>query len=325
MIAWQGNEGFKQMNRWGAEKTPFLAIISYDKQNILLEKLDAISPEICQYAFPDRSNALKQASGNAPKLDAFDIDAESYKKSFDKVMSHINNGDTYLCNLSCEVKLKNQLDLPSVFNASFSKYKLRYKDEFVCFSPEIFIRIKGNEISTYPMKGTIDARILNAEECLLNDKKELAEHYTITDLLRNDLSRLSDSVRVKRFRYIDRIKTSSGELLQTSSEIIGTLNENWHCSIGDMLNKILPAGSITGAPKKRTCEVIEEAETHKRGFYTGVCVLFDGENVDSFVMIRMIVRKNKNFYYKSGGGVTSFSQWEKELNEIKQKVYVPIS
>ena len=114
-------------------------------------------------------------------------------------------------------------------------------------------------------------------------------------------------------------------MLQTSSVIRGICPADWNKNIGSIFDKILPAGSITGAPKQRTCEIIKEAETHERGYYTGVCCLYDGESIDSFVMIRMIVRREGKFYYKSGGGITSFSQCDKEYNEVIQKVYVPVS
>ena len=101
------------------------------------------------------------------------------------------------------------------------------------------------------MKGTINATLPDAENQLLTNEKEQREHYTIVDLMRNDLSMVAEHIQVKKFRYIDRIKTQKGEILQTSSEIYGKLNENWQNQIGDILEKLLPAGSISGAPKEK--------------------------------------------------------------------------
>jgi len=109
------------------------------------------------------------------------------------------------------------------------------------------------------MKGTIDAAVENAVSIIINDKKELAEHYTIVDLIRNDLNMVAKKVRVDRFRYIDEIKTIRKNLLQVSSQISGELTPDWHNRIGDILFTLLPAGSISGAPKKKTVEIIKDA------------------------------------------------------------------
>ena len=174
------------------------------------------------------------------------------------------------------------------------------------------------------MKGTIDATLPDAEKALLNDVKEAAEHATIVDLIRNDLSMVSDHVTVTSYRYIDRLQTNKGAILQTSSEICGALPGNYTEHIGDILFKLLPAGSITGAPKPRTMEIIAEAEDYERGFYTGVMGYYADKQLDSAVMIRFIEQENGQLYFKAGGGITAKSQWESEYNEVKQKIYVPI-
>jgi para-aminobenzoate synthetase component 1 len=87
---------------------------------------------------------------------------------------------------------------------------------------------------------------------------------------------------------------------------------------------LLPAGSILGAPKKKTLEIILEAENFSRGFYTGVCGFFDGTNLDSCVMIRLIEKENDQLFFKSGGGITHLSKIKDEYQEVKNKIYVPI-
>lgn len=175
------------------------------------------------------------------------------------------------------------------------------------------------------MKGTINAYVKNAKKVIIKDKKELAEHNTVVDLLRNDLSMIAEKVRVEKFRFIDKIKTNSGELLQVSSKISGNLNKNWRENLGDILNTLLPAGSICGAPKKKTVEIIKKIENYSRGYYTGVCGYFDGKKVDSCVMIRFVENEGKEkLYFKSGGGITIFSDPKKEYNELIDKIYVPI-
>ena len=109
-----------------------------------------------------------------------------------------------------------------------------------------------------------------------------------------------------------------------SSEISGKLKPRLQKKIGSIMKKILPAGSILGAPKPKTLEIILEAENHERGLYTGVCGWFDGENLDSCVMIRFIEKENGKLFFKSGGGITHLSNFADEYQEMKNKIYVPI-
>jgi para-aminobenzoate synthetase component 1 len=135
---------------------------------------------------------------------------------------------------------------------------------------------------------------------------------------------VASDVRVNRFRYIEKIVTNDKTLLQVSSEISGTLPENYHANLGNIFRKLLPAGSISGAPKKKTLQIIHEAETYSRDFYTGVFGYFDGSKLDSGVMIRFIKKENGKFIFCSGGGITANSNPQTEYNELIDKVYVPI-
>lgn len=101
------------------------------------------------------------------------------------------------------------------------------------------------------MKGTIDATLPDAEQLLMQDTKEAAEHATIVDLIRNDLSMVSEHVEVTSYRYIDRLQTNKGPILQTSSEICGTLPEDYTAHLGDIIFRLLPAGSITAPPSPK--------------------------------------------------------------------------
>ena len=178
-------------------------------------------------------------------------------------------------------------------------------------------------IHTYPMKGTIDSSLPNAKEQILNDKKEMAEHIMVVDLLRNDLSIISRDVKVEEFRYITEIEAGDKKLLQVSSHISGFVGHDWHENIGTILESILPAGSISGAPKKSTLEIIEDIEGYDRGFFSGIFGLYDGEKFDSGVMIRFIEKSNNSYIYKSGGGITLDSEAKLEYNELQDKVYLP--
>ena len=308
---------------------------------------------------------------------------EDYERSFNIVKSNIMAGNSYLTNLTCRVPVSCNLSLEDIFHRAKGKYKLllrrkrtqaedkahlkeeaqnkaHLKEEnieenltpFVCFSPETFVRIKGGRIYSYPMKGTLDASLPNAEKLLMEDRKEAAEHATIVDLIRNDLSRVAENVRVDKYRYIDVLHTNKGDILQTSSEISGRLPEDYPHHLGEILDAQLPAGSITGAPKDKTMQIIQEAEGYNRGFYTGIMGIYDQGELNSAVMIRFIEEETspvyfetdgeKNFkakegkasegkepkasrklYFKAGGGITSKSDCRKEYEEVIQKIYLP--
>jgi para-aminobenzoate synthetase component 1 len=207
---------------------------------------------------------------------------------------------------------------------SEAPYKLLFKDLFVVFSPELFIEIRKGKISSYPMKGTIDASVQDAAARILSDSKETAEHHTIVDMIRSDLSLVATNVKVERFRFLNSVKTHDKTLLQVSSEITGDLPDNYHAHLGDIFSNLLPAGSICGAPKKKTLEIIRKSEIYERGYYTGVFGIFDGTELCSAVMIRFIEKSNEKYVFKSGGGITFFSDAEKEYQELIDKVYVPI-
>jgi para-aminobenzoate synthetase component I len=105
---------------------------------------------------------------------------------------------------------------------------------------------------------------------------------------------------------------------------VGDLSSRYGSRLGDILIALLPAGSVSGAPKPKTLEIIRNAEQEDRGYYTGVFGYFDGVNLDSAVMIRYIERNEGHYYYRSGGGITTQSIMEMEYQEALDKIYVPV-
>ena len=253
------------------------------------------------------------------------IAREAYFDAFSEVLVNIKKGNSFLLNLTFPSEIKMNTSLETIFHSSKASYKLLRKNEFVVFSPECFIKIEDGHIYSYPMKGTIDANLPNAEHRLLSDEKETREHNTIVDLIRNDLSMVASEVTVTKFRYIEKIRSHRNEILQTSSEIRGKLPEDWEENFCDILFKLLPAGSISGAPKPKTLEIIDNVEINKRGYYTGIFGVFDGKNIDSGVSIRFIERKKEKFWYRSGGGITALSDAQEEYQELVDKIYVPVN
>ncbi|MBS3999562.1 MAG: aminodeoxychorismate synthase component I [Desulfobulbaceae bacterium] len=313
------------MNKAGIEKKPVIFIIDFEqKKNIVVNFADASLNEILfdingtknYYPAPGRISSFR--------FEKYPVSFSEYKRAFSVVKKEINAGNTFLINLTQPTRISTDLSFKEIFYYSSAKYKLIYKDKFVVFSPECFIKITGGKIFSFPMKGTIDASLPDAESTILNDPKETAEHNTIVDLIRNDLSMVSENVKVDKFRFIDKIKTNQKELLQVSSQISGELDKDYPKRIGDIITQLLPAGSISGAPKKKTVEIIKRAENYKRGFYTGIFGIFDGKDLESAVIIRFIEKNKKGMIYKSGGGITSFSNVKKEYQELVDKVYVPI-
>lgn len=313
----------EKLNKFGSSKEPFLFVLSYDLSKFYIQKLSLLPSSI---KFEFNSKEIKSLEKEII-LEKFPIDFNKYKTKFDLLQEEIKNGNTYLCNLTVKTKIKTSITLDEIYDLVQSKFKLRFQNEndnFVCFSPERFIEIKENKIFTYPMKGTIDASIPNAESIILNNEKEMAEHTMVVDLLRNDLGIIANNVRVDKFRYAEKINAGDKELLQISSQISANLQNNWNEEIGDILTSLLPAGSITGTPKKKTVEILEKLEDYNRDFYTGIFGVFDGKNLDSSVMIRFIEEDiEKNKFYKSGGGITCDSNILNEYQELIDKIYLP--
>jgi para-aminobenzoate synthetase component 1 len=319
------HQKFMEMDELSLQKVPYFFIIDFLGENVEIFREDEIRKSGLLIDFQNFSTP-KSTSELNKKIEwkSFPETQESFEKGFNEVQKNIRFGNSYLTNYTRKTKIETNLTLEEIFYHSTAKYKVFYKDFFVFFSPETFVKIIDGKILTYPMKGTIDASLDNAAEILKNDKKEKAEHYTVVDLLRNDLSMVADDVKVDKFQYIDFIKTQQKNLFAMSSEISGSLKPEFDGKVGSIMKKLLPAGSILGAPKPKTLEIILNAEGYERGYYTGVCGWFDGKNLDSCVMIRFIEKEGEHLYFKSGGGITHMSKLEDEYQEMKNKIYVPI-
>ena len=319
-------EFIEKANFYGARHTPFLFLIDFELNKPFLYTFNEAAKHTVLYQVKNINNFKDQVFTNErPKLDIFPIDYKEYLKAFDLVMKNILAGNTYLLNLTFPTTIKANYSLLELFYLAQAPYKLYFKDQFIMFSPECFVKTQDNFIFSYPMKGTIDADLSNAAKLILENKKEEWEHNTIVDLIRNDLAIVSKNIIVTRFRFITKIHTNRKNLLQVSSEIRGELPTNWQNNIGETLVKLLPAGSISGAPKQKTTEIIKQAEKINREYFTGIFGVFDGKNIDSAVNIRFIEKTQKGLQFRSGGGITSNSNPIDEYTEMINKVYVPIS
>jgi para-aminobenzoate synthetase component I len=315
----------RKINDLAAREIPFVFLVSFNGEENLVAQPDLAAQSGLFLDMPGMvTHRFTKESLPPIRIHKYPPDRRAYKRAFELVLKQILHGNSFLLNLTASTRIETNYGLREMFTHSRASFKLLLDEKLVIFSPERFIKIQGRNISSNPMKGTLDAGIPGAYRLLSSDPKEDAEHNTIVDLIRNDLSMVSSRVRVRRFKYIEKIRTHQGELLQMSSEISGRLPANFKESLGEILFRLLPAGSICGAPKKKTLEIIQEVESHKRGFYTGIFGYFDGLNLDSAVAIRYIEQEGDKLVFKSGGGITFQSEQNKEYEEMLKKVYVPV-
>ncbi len=300
-------------------REPFLFFTDFKASHFHVFKLSELEKNDIEFAFEPDFIYKKHTLC----LQKFPLSFEAYKQKFDQVIENIKAGNTYLLNLTAPTMLTCKHNFKEIFACANAPFKLRYKEEFLCFSPERFISITGNTIKTYPMKGTIDASLVNAKEILLQNEKEMAEHVMIVDLLRNDLGMVAHDVAVEKFRYTELINAGEKKLLHVSSKIVAKLPDDWRDNLSTLLKKLLPAGSISGTPKKKTTELIEEIENYERGYFSGVFGVFDGTNLQSAVMIRFMENHKGTLLYKSGGGITLQSDAHDEYRELLDKIYIP--
>ena len=216
------NDAIARLNRFGTEGRPFVFLVDYAAEQAVVEPLDALSPDELAYDFGGVTNVpspggptavghprvgVAQPAALTPYLPAF----ADYARAFALVQGGLRRGDSFLTNLTQQVPIETPLTLADIFARARARYRLFVPERWVCFSPEPFVRIADGHIRTFPMKGTLpDGE--GAEAHLLSDAKEAAEHATVVDLLRNDLSRVAEDVRVARYRYVERVETHRGAL-----------------------------------------------------------------------------------------------------------------
>lgn len=330
-------ETIRRMNALGSVERPFFFVISHDlEHNLLFDPAAGGEGRRASFSLPLGNMGSQDDSPPLPERICFTpspCSLSRYAASFASVRNHLLRGDSYLLNLCVATPVETNLTLRHLFRFARAPYRMLLGADAripgvhgrgcVCFSPEPFVTVRGRSVSTFPMKGTADASTPEARLWLETDEKENRESATIVDLMRNDLSMVAADVQVKRYRYISPVETRGGTILQCSSEISGILPEDWRSRLGDVMMKLLPAGSVTGAPKEATCRAIAEAEEMERGFYTGVFGFFNGRDLDSAVAIRFMEEDGKGLLYKSGGGITVMSRMEDEYRETIAKVYVP--
>ena len=256
------------------------------------------------------------------------ISKETYVNAINRIKEYIAEGVTYEVNYTYPSEVLTNLNGLDLYEAILEKQKTLYNTyletpelTLLSYSPELFFKLKGNNILTKPMKGTAprmgDDKDAERRDFLYNDVKNRAENIMIVDLLRNDLGRIAEtgSVKVDKLFEIEEHPT----VFQMTSEISAELKEN--IKLYDIFKAIFPCGSITGAPKLSTMRVIEELEPLSRNIYCGAIGFLSPEECEFSVPIRILYGKDNKYTYHAGGAIvwdsTAEDEWEETLVKTK--------
>lgn len=268
----------------------------------------------------DNSFKIRNLSQETSKAD--------YIKKVKVIQDYITKGDVYEVNLTQQVSgdfSGNAYDffkkLYSINDAPYSCFFNLDNLKIVSNSPELFLRAKGREVETRPIKGTIprsnnSAIDLQNRQSLLNSEKDQAELFMIIDLLRNDLGKVSEigSVKVKNAKKLEPYKN----VYHLVGIVESNLDKKYNYT--DLLKATFPGGSITGCPKIRAMEIIDEIETYTRNLYTGSIFIINKEFFNSNIVIRTAIIKDDKIFINSGGAITIDSNPNEEYLEMKVKI-----
>lgn len=256
------------------------------------------------------------------------VSKKQYCEMVEKTKEYIVDGDIFQAVISrrfeCDYddSLINAYRVLRTTNPSPYMVFMKTDDiELMSTSPETLVKMKDGVVTTFPIAGSRPRGITpkedrELEEGLLKDEKELSEHNMLVDLGRNDIGKISDIGSVKVTEYMKVLKYS--KIMHICSEVTGHLKEDYDAY--NCVESILPAGTLSGAPKIRACEIIEEMEAQPRGIYGGALGYIDFTgNLDTCIAIRMAVKKNNKVYIQAGGGIVADSVPENEYLESENK------
>ncbi len=301
--------------------------VKYDRA---MEQLMKIKNELDAPYIPKPKKINGYRSAAKPKSN---ISREEFCANVEKAKEYIKNGDIFQVVLSQRFEIENYSDpfnayrAIRVINPSPYMYYLKFDScQIAGASPEMLVRVEDGNVYNSPIAGsrprgkTDEADIENERE-LIADEKENAEHMMLVDLGRNDIGKVSEfgSVRVMRQKYIQRFS----HIMHMTSDVAGKLREDK--SPFDALEAVLPAGTLSGAPKVRAMEIIDELENVKRGFYGGaIGYISFGGSLDSCITIRTALFKDNKAYVQAGAGIVYDSVPETEYTETVNKAMAMI-
>ena len=253
---------------------------------------------------------------------------EQYCNMVEKAKQYIREGDIFQVVLSDPMKAEAEGSLFDTYRvlraANPSPYMFYFSSDDIELSgasPETLAKLDNGKLSTFPLAGTrprgkTPDEDKALEEDLLQDEKELAEHNMLVDLGRNDIGKISriGTVKVEKYMEIERFS----HVMHIGSTVTGTIREDKDAV--DAVDAILPAGTLSGAPKFRACQIIDQLENNKRGVYGGAIGYLDfAGNLDTCIAIRLVYKKNGTICIRSGAGIVADSVPEKEFEECANK------
>ena len=253
---------------------------------------------------------------------------EQYCDMVEKAKQYIREGDIFQVVLSDPMKAEAEGSLFDTYRvlraANPSPYMFYFSSDDIELSgasPETLAKLDNGRLSTFPLAGTrprgkTPDEDKALEEDLLQDEKELAEHNMLVDLGRNDIGKISriGTVKVEKYMEIERFS----HVMHIGSTVTGTIREDKDAV--DAVDAILPAGTLSGAPKFRACQIIDQLENNKRGVYGGAIGYLDfAGNLDTCIAIRLVYKKNGTICIRSGAGIVADSVPEKEFEECANK------
>jgi len=319
----------------------FDEVIAFDHYRQKLFLIAGVRTENPEESYREAEEKLEQLAtlirtGEKPELPPLTLQSalqprfpkERYSRMVEKAKEYIREGDIFQVVLSNPVRAKAEgglFDTYRVLRASNpSPYMFYFSSddiEIAGASPETLVKLEGGRLSTFPLAGTrprgrTKEEDKALEEELLKDEKELAEHNMLVDLGRNDIGKISKTgtVKVEKYRSVERFS----HVMHIGSAVTGTIRDDKDAI--DAVDAILPAGTLSGAPKFRACQIIEELEQSKRGIYGGAIGYLDfAGNLDTCIAIRLVYKKNGEICIRSGAGIVADSVPEKEFEECRNK------
>lgn len=320
----------------------FNTLFAYDHVEGALYLITNIDADFTDEAYTETKDALMKSYLNLlemkPKEPGLEIigeidygkSEEEYAEVVRRVKEYIRAGDIFQCVPSNRLRAEVTPD-SSLFpvyerlrenNPSPYMYYLNFGDfQAAGSSPETLLRKSGHQLLTVPIAGTRPRGATKEEDManersLLDDPKELAEHNMLVDLARNDIGKIAKigSIRVADYLHIKRFSN----VMHLCTDVTGTIRDDLSCL--DVLAAMLPAGTLSGAPKIRACEIIEELEEEKRGLYGGSSGYIGANgNMDMCIAIRTAFKKNDQVIIQSGGGIVADSVESTEFMETRHK------
>ena len=306
-----------------------ISIIVNMKTDKVMENYGKATAQIQDLANLIRSQQTADIPVSKSKIDfTCNVSKEEYCKLVEKTKEYIVDGDIFQAVISrqfsspYEGSLINPYRVLRTTNPSpYMVYMKIDDDEIMSTSPETLVRLENGRLTTFPVAGSRPRGLTEEEDQeleadLLSDEKELSEHNMLVDLGRNDLGRISrfDSVEVTKYMMIHKYS----KIMHICSQVEGDIKDD--CDALIAIESVLPAGTLSGAPKIRACEIIEELESEERGVYGGALGYLDFTgNMDTCIAIRMAVKKDGRVYVQAGGGIVADSIPENEYQESANK------